>query len=240
LKAIRSNPQNSPLLESIRFEYLSGRVASEFYELISESIEMLTPAVWMSLRRVITDRKGTPSQVDRGSVEFVYREESPLAGVIHHLSSEGNVHERGIVNVTASSTHSSAYQPRNAADLSVNSEWLSHGEPDPWLCYDFKDRVLFPTHYSIQSADVTSGSPRSFPREWVLEGSNDGTTWVKLDHQPANRTLVGKSVIATFAVATPAKYRMVRIRQIGRNYGSEVYFGFRALEFFGALSLPGN
>jgi hypothetical protein len=72
----------------------------------------------------------------------------------------------------------------------------------------------------------------------VLEGSNEGTHWVKLDHQPENSKLVGQSVIATFAVANPAKCRMLRIRQIGKNHYGGSHFGFQALEFFGFLSLP--
>ena len=85
--------------------------------------------------------------------EFVYDSSKQLDGVIAHLTREcgGNVHDKGIVNVTASSGYEnmSDWDPTNAADLGTNSEFGSHDEKGSWICYNFKERHVTPTSYSV-------------------------------------------------------------------------------------------
>ena len=76
-------------------------------------------------------------------VLFVYDSSKPLEGVIAHLTREcgGNVHNKGIVNVTASSVNNDgSHQPKNAAYLGTDSIYCSKDEKDTWICYDFKER----------------------------------------------------------------------------------------------------
>ena len=73
-----------------------------------------------------------------------------FSGIIHHLTETcgGNVHDKGIVEVTASS----------ASEL----DNLENYQQNSWLKYDFKEKKIHPTKYSIRS------------RHWAIEGSNSG------------------------------------------------------------------
>jgi hypothetical protein len=100
-------------------------------------------------------------------------------GIIAHLTREcgGNVHDHGVVDVTSGSfeketcganprsgvygsyPHSAA---KNAADLETNSCFISafrRKEEDiphtrnNWVCYNFKERRIIPTHYAIRTND---------------------------------------------------------------------------------------
>ena len=66
----------------------------------------------------------------------------------------GNVHDEGIVYVTASSVYKkndSSNHPKNAVDLGTESKYYSNDEKDTWICYDFKERRVIPTSYSVMS-----------------------------------------------------------------------------------------
>jgi hypothetical protein len=237
-RKMKGDPASFSLLEFVEFDFLSPSVVSGFLDSISESLEFVTPPIWKRLRPRLVPSPVSSRSTNRFSGRFYeFRANSPLSGVIADLTkrSKQNVHKAGVVTITASSTYSFEYTPFLVADLKANSEWLSLAETDQWLSYDFGDALIRPDYYSIQSADVNRGSPRSFPRHWVLEGSLDGQTWDELDVQADNFALKGKSLIASFPVSRPATVRMIRIRQTGLNHSETTHFGFRALEIFGCL-----
>ena len=111
--------------------------------------------------------------------EFVYRSSKPLRGVIAYLTREcgGNVHDRGIVNVTASSA-SDYYHPKNAVDLGTNSIYYSNNEMGTWICYDFKERRVIPKSYSVRSCG--SGPGGYHLKSWVIEVQTTGPRGRKL------------------------------------------------------------
>ena len=93
----------------------------------------------------------------------------PLEGVIAHLTREcgENVHDTGIVTVTASRVYDSDYDSKNAVDLGTNSYYLSKNEKDAWICYDFKERRMISTIYSVRS--YWYGYGYSHLKSWVGE-----------------------------------------------------------------------
>jgi hypothetical protein len=119
--------------------------------------------------------------------------------VVPEADSDGNVHDHKIVDVTCGSfeketagpnPHSGAYgnDPRysgkNAADLETNSCFVSayreQKEDIPhtrnnWICYDFKERRIVPTHYTIRKHYRDPGNDHL--RSWLVEMSADGKKW---------------------------------------------------------------
>jgi hypothetical protein len=73
----------------------------------------------------------------------------PAGGLIAHLTAKGggNVHEKGVVEITASSvaSTSSGYAPRKAANLKTCSHFYSKNHPGGWICWDFKILGIEPT-----------------------------------------------------------------------------------------------
>lgn len=95
---------------------------------------------------------------------------------ISYLSMQcgGNVSQKGIVNVTASSTLSSSecYSPSSVADLDTDDYYFSQNLPNQWIMYDFNDSFIIQSYYAIKSnCDGVNGN---HPKDWVFKGSTDG------------------------------------------------------------------
>jgi hypothetical protein len=131
------------------------------------------------------------------SLHFIPQSGSPLSGIIAYLTSQhgGNVSDRGIVNVSGSTTYSS-YIAKNAVDLLSTSYFQSLSQPNQWLCYDFKNRKVRPTHYSIHAH-----SDNFYLRSWIFEGSMDGSRWTELDHHINDQTTNSNHPIGTFSIS---------------------------------------
>jgi hypothetical protein len=129
-------------------------------------------------------------------------------GIIAPLTREygGNVHDRRVVEITSGSfkeethganPHSAAYYnnpyfaAKNAADLETDSflctadgrdEDIPHTRNN-WVCYDFKERRIVPTHYTIRT---NANDPGGFHLKWwLVDTSVDGKSGGR---SPAKRT----------------------------------------------------
>ena len=144
-----------------------------------------------------------------------YNSSKKLDGVIAHLTLEcgGNVHDNKIVNVTASSVYSGSYHPKNAVDLGTNSVYGSNDKKDTWICYDFKERRVIPTSYSVMSYKKRPGGHHL--KSWVIEVSNDGSSWTEIDRRDNNNDLNHRYAIANFKIfPVPSDcFRFFRLRQ---------------------------
>jgi hypothetical protein len=146
-------------------------------------------------------------------------------GIIAHLTREcgGNVHDCRAADVTSGSfekatsganPHSGAYGdlPRNAAknadDLETNSRFCSAyrvrsediGDTrNNWICYDFKERRIVPTHYTIRTNYCGQGGEHL--KSWVIETSADGESWRETARKENTEQLNGQRSTGTFAIA---------------------------------------
>ena len=172
---------------------------------------------------------------------FDGQKENELSGIIRFLTNEsgGNVHDKGCVSVTGSSECSSSCLAKFAVDFDNKAtRFRSNSEANSWLRYDFKERKVRPTHYSITSKPCGQGDYH--PQHWVIEGSNTGENdWKILDTRNGITVLNAKSVTHTFDIQEKLKpdefFRFLRIRQTGKNAAGTDYLGLSALEYFGSL-----
>ena len=165
-------------------------------------------------------------------MEIVYDAAKPLEGIITHLTRQcgGNVQEKGVVEVRASSCMSS-WKPENAVTDDRDLRFASKSEPNSWICYTFKGKRVALTGYSIL-ADTCA-----FPKSWVLEVSNDGTSWDVADRRDGNEDLNTKFAIHHFVIGTPPRgsFSMIRLRQTGKNHGGHDGLCLNFFEVFGTL-----
>jgi hypothetical protein len=150
-----------------------------------------------------------------------------LDGIIRHLTNEygGNVHEKGIVIITAKSCFWDDL--KNVADVTdAESNYFSLNEPDQWVCWDFHERRVRATHYTLRAYCL---------RSWVIEGSLDGESWIEIDRQTDNQDFRDLG-LASFAVSNPVAFRFVRLAQTGKTHRNADNLGLRAVEFFGTLA----
>jgi uncharacterized coiled-coil protein SlyX len=155
------------------------------------------------------------------AVEFPLQEAKSVDGIISYLTRKhgGNVHDKGIVTITSKSVNDDDV-PRNVADLTSHSSFWSNYEPGQWICWDFHEMRVRPTHYTIRS---------DYIRSWVIESSLDGEAWTEIDRKTVNKGY------ASFAVSKSAECRFIRLTQTGQRSSREHFLVIRAFEFFGTL-----
>jgi hypothetical protein len=98
-----------------------------------------------------------------------------------------------------------------AFDHNTGTGWFYRG-PTGWLQYDLGHTELV-ERYTIRSA---SGLAARDPKDWQLQGSNDGSTWTTLDTQ-SNQAFAKRLELKTYAIANPSFYRYYRLNVTANN-----------------------
>ena len=197
--------------------------------------------IWSCLCRCL------PSQFDSKSLPlslsgerfhkatYSFSEGSPFKGIISHLREEcgGNVHQRGVVNITASHNgHNQCYQ---VTDYDWTDFWgANDNKPNSWICFDFKEKRVKLSGYSLKSMPLDPSY--AHPIQWVIEGSNDGSEWREIDRRNT-QDLNGKSIVKTYSCGGGGSesFRYLRLRQTGKNAcGCDQQY-LSSIEFFGTL-----
>jgi hypothetical protein len=182
-------------------------------------------------------RISTPTPVptaSHSSNQFPFKAATLLGGIISYLAFKhgGNVHDNGIVTVTSKSVYSGAV--RLLTDFSSDSFFSSQNAPGQWICWDFHEMRVCPTHYTIMSKLYS-------PRSWVVESSLDGVgwfrrgTWIEIDRRKDNSDLKASHSVASFSVSNSAECRFIRLTQTGPNHNQTHELRISAFEIFGTL-----
>jgi hypothetical protein len=153
--------------------------------------------------------------------KFALKEGEYLDGIISYLTKKhgGNVHELGLITITSQSVSSGNLA--NIADLASDSSFRSEDGQGQWICWDFHEMRVRPSHYTAMATGLGS---------WVVEISVDGENWIEIDRR------IGEYFEDSFAVAETAKCRFIRLIQTGKNYFDRECVLLSAVEFFGTLS----
>jgi hypothetical protein len=114
-------------------------------------------------------------------------------------------------------------------DFGTERYFWSKDEPGQWICWDFREMRVSPTHYTVWT---------QFLNTWILEGSLDGSSWMEID-RPEEFALVNGSGMASFAALTVVECRFIRLTQTGKRVNDRGELNdkltVRGVEFFGAL-----
>jgi hypothetical protein len=177
----------------------------------------------------------------RTSIRWLSPEEFPLGkaksldGIIAHLTKKhgGNVHEMGVVTLASRTVSFSPLEGlKNIADLTTEAHFASRNEPGQWICWDFGDMRVRPTHYTLSGWDKKS---------WLVEGSMDGHNWTVIDEKTHNEDFRRSTFFVrrdqregmTASLAVP---RIVDCRFIltgtGKDHTNDDGVSLRAVEFF--------
>jgi hypothetical protein len=87
------------------------------------------------------------------------------------------------------------------------SKWFCYNSPTGWIQYDFgagNEQVI--KRYTINTADV----PARDPKNWQLQGSQDGSSWTTLDTQ-SGQTFAVQNAQNTYAIGNTTAYRYYRL-----------------------------
>jgi len=163
-----------------------------------------------------------------------------FSGIFDGLSKKlgRNLADSSDVEVTASGIYNNnpgSYGPKNVLknDASI---WHSTNLPNSWIQFDFKERMVSITSYSLNdNCKVNS---------WKVEGSKDGSTFEiihnkvdskdTIDFQNSNRSFNHPSAQKNFPVDYNHKYfRYIRITSTGKRFDNHDYYHLFRVEFFG-------
>jgi hypothetical protein len=102
-----------------------------------------------------------------------------------------------------------------------------------WICYDFRERRIVPTHNAIRTFWGVPG--RSHLKSRVVETSMDGETWREVTREEDNEQLNDEFRMGTFTIAGGGECRFIRRVNIGRNHRGNDFPCIAAWEIFGNL-----
>lgn len=170
-------------------------------------------------------------------VTLTYTSPGDTGGLFYYRGTDGlvnpwtNPSDSGAVAASASSSYGVEYLPPRTTDRGgSNYPWHSGSAVGNWIKFDLIDYSLEVTDYTMKArADYPFGT--SFT-QWVLEGSNDDSTWFELDARtdtPAFDTWAHYT-----AAAGGESYRYLRIT----DTSGASYIIIGEIEFYGELIEP--
>jgi len=164
--------------------------------------------------------------------EFQFKSDL-FSGIFDGLSKKlgRNLADSSDVDVTASSILFSN-GPKNVL-RNDSSRWISKDTPNSWIQFDFKQRKVSITSYSLNDAQRV--------KSWKVEGSTDGSTFETIDKkvdttdfQNSNNSFDDPSAQKNFPVQPNNKYyRYIRITSTSKNWHNNDHIFFYRVEFFG-------
>jgi hypothetical protein len=210
------------LLEHVCFEYMSPEAVRCFvgWTQAHDGEFDISPALWRAIGRRLVLPVTLPGDLNRLMVPMSLR----ATAILERLSRahRGNLHDQKIVTVRASST-ARRCEPK---DILASDRVFTSGDKrqQQWLCFDFNDREVFPTAYSINS------NPGPGLGSWVIEGSMDGSNWFEMD-----RRQKPCAANARIEVQEPLSCRAVRLRQTGLNQQGTNVLCLSRFEIYGTI-----
>jgi len=167
--------------------------------------------------------------------EFPFKEDL-FSGIFDGLSKKlgRNLADSSDVDVTASSilNNNPSFGPKNVLK-NDSCLWYSQKLPNSWIQYDFKERKVSITSYSMNDGYRD--------KSWKVEGSTDGSTFEIIDNkvdttdfQNSNGKFNDPSAQKNFPVQHNNKYyRYIRITSTSKNWNNTDWFILFRVEFFG-------
>jgi hypothetical protein len=219
-------------------EYLRGSLRSELREAVRECKSQATEGIYAAsevlqrkleaVRVGVTWLTKTVEPLMK-KVQCPLKEDKSAEGMISHLTKkhDGNVHEKGVVTLTSSSIYEDNPKcaAKHVADLVGNYWFMSGDQPDQWVCWDFGQMRVRPTHYTMRAVGLKS---------WIVAGSLDGESWVEIHRQTNSQTFKERNQ-ASFAFGNTDAFRFLRLIQTDKTHGGNNILDLRLLEFFGTL-----
>lgn len=248
----------STLFEHIIFGNLNETSIEKFVTCFE--LENINQKIWETIcSRLIPKKSKTVTRYRTGICrrgknshflkEFKFQTGREFDGIMHFLTDEtgSNIHNNGTIEISSNSIadDNNSFHPKYLVDYQLLTFYESKNEEGIFICFDFKDKLIQLSSYSIKSHK--DGFNRGNLRNWTVEVSNDGKNWIEIDRHENDSTLNKSNFIANFVIKkqTDEFYRFIRFHQIGYSwYGypnaNFYYLYFYFIEFFGKIQIPLN
>ena len=230
------------LYEYVYFFNVSSECIKEFIDIYD--IDCITKDTWLKICQRLMQNVQPNEQIskmikpERYSNQFKYSEDKVFSGILNYLNKTSSNNIENEINITSSSCcDTNSYPPKNVLNYEDKTKFFhSSNAENNWLCIDFKERQVIPSHYTIRS-EHRYGTNYYHLKNWVIEGSNDNKSWEVLDERKDCTILKGQSYVHTFEIQQHKsdKYKFIRIRQNGPNWHNDNWLIFDSIEIYGIL-----
>eukprot|EP00479_Gromia_sphaerica_P015425 TRINITY_DN978_c0_g1_i1.p1 TRINITY_DN978_c0_g1~~TRINITY_DN978_c0_g1_i1.p1 ORF type:complete len:280 (-),score=37.67 TRINITY_DN978_c0_g1_i1:65-904(-) len=179
----------------------------------------------------------------RRYIELEYSNDFDENGIIYWIGSEGgskswtNPQQGGSVRVTMSSTESG-----NAMNITSRqtTQTYTRNQPNQTIEIDLGDEVLLtPNYYTIRHGFT---SANYYPRNWNLEGSDDGRHWDVIKAHSNETAINTPQAAASFEIDENEiecdglpQYSRFRVRNTGADHSGSNYLMVCGIELYGKL-----
>ncbi|MEH1801386.1 MAG: discoidin domain-containing protein [Nostoc sp.] len=115
-----------------------------------------------------------------------------------------------------------------------DSEFWTPSVVNNWVSFHLTTGKLICNYYSIKTRKANVDY---YPRNWKLQGSNDGSTWNDLDNQINNTNLTAISQWLSLPVTTSVSYSYFRLLTTGANSSGYYHLCLGEVELYGSYVL---
>jgi hypothetical protein len=121
----------------------------------------------------------------------------------------------------------------------TQAEFSSGKWQNEWISFDFKDRRVNLTGYSIRPRTWCGTQDEGDLAEWVIEAWDpDSRSWKQIDSRNVGFSHRPRSIVKTYDSSTPLMSRQIRLRNVGTTLGQKPYFCFSAIDAVQNLDSP--
>lgn len=184
-----------------------------------------------------TKPKPNNQNSESSTQEIPYKEGNEFNGIIKYLTTKsgGNIVENGTISISSNTQANVSWPFKNIVDFSTDNYYDSQDNiQHHTVTFDFKSMRVKISNYSIKSPYKDPNSNYQM-KSWVLESSNDGSSWKIIDRQDNCSSINGKLLTSTFKSTMNEFSRFIRYRQTDKNWGNDQYLTINSLEFYGSL-----
>jgi hypothetical protein len=236
ISTLPPDPSRVELLSAVESEFVSVSGIEEYLKLIS--LDEMNESHWQSICRRLRRDVGPVLSGNRFiQSEIVHKGRQDFEGILYYLKQQHGENIRSAVSIEASSL--SYGDPYEVTNYGAKVNWHTGHVSNSWLQFDFKDRSVSISSYSMKSRY----DGEFIPRSWVIEGSNEDTGWIELDRRDNDDTIQGGHAFHNFKCPSrddDHMFRYIRLSQTGLNSSNYNHLLLCNFEPFGRLSSPGS
>lgn len=210
---------------SAKYQGIPSTTGKLISSLISRFVYLGDPVGW-----------STTGQVLNTTTNYFYSSAGDANGIIYSLGT--SFYTTAFTTPTSSSiipTVSSTIAGSGTSPIDRNNStyWFSNNLAGSFYQLRFLNHSVKVTKYTIRGRHDTNSD---HIRNWKLQGSANGTTWVDLDTQTNNTSInaIGAYFISPDLSISTA-YSYLRILSTGLNSSNSNSLGFAEIEFYGEL-----
>ena len=228
------NRESSFLYEYVNFVNCSSTSMQTF--LNTFSIENINEGIWNQMKGRLEqpiEQQNQINQSNRYHIKEFPKGSADFDGIINYLRKQTNNQIENEIKITASSilrNDVNDYGPYNSIQYENQKYFCTQNSPNSWICFEFKNYQIIPTHYTIRSRNGGYYAPINYK----IEVSNDNSTWYEIDKQNGGPFTNGQQ--ATFTIPIDknkqkvAKY--IRLTQTVKDSNGSDYLCFESIEFY--------